>query len=571
MGTGIITAQEGVPGRVFQVRTVYLTENESSGFMGYAGRATRPKRRRVRQRPSARCMTLDCLARLFPAAPGDECDDDNYDDDAGHHQNDDDPPLATDSCDTDSSFSFATLSSPVSSTATTTTTTTANDYGLTSSSITVSSTRSTEASLEFPRLETCLDAGSAVYFSSGASSTTSSTASPRAGAAAVAAVSSLRRRHVTATRNHHASPKKKNAVVRLIDSIGRQGAHPLYMHGSFIVEIPTVFRDKVLETATRGHERKPCFAVSRMYLPGCSSGGEAAAAATGNGVSTADEKELFQRITLSDDGVSLRDTPNAGGASVRSEVMSMEVLKRTFGATLRATEMQVWYYPPNGPITDYVCEINGEILGVSVTRAFNFADPDAFTPESARHLLNKKLQGVINSTNNVLFPGFTRQILHVFCHSARVARTLAEQYRCVRSEKRANTIVLLTICDADWIYTERLYLEKKVPVPKTERRTHRLVINGDGDEVLEEIKPKKKPKKPIPASMFPTGRRARKRTLRIKNRKRLWFLWWCWYRVKDAARVTARFAVPPLWACAVFLYSMAAWLMCVVKSSLFSI
>ena len=54
--------------------------------------------------------------------------------------------------------------------------------------------------------------------------------------------------------------------------------------------------------------------------------------------------------------------------------------------------MEVSYFPEGGSITDYVCEIFGTKVGVSVTRAMKFRGGD-FTEEDAEHLLNKKLKG----------------------------------------------------------------------------------------------------------------------------------------------------------------------------------
>lgn len=54
--------------------------------------------------------------------------------------------------------------------------------------------------------------------------------------------------------------------------------------------------------------------------------------------------------------------------------------------------MEVEYFPEGGSITDYVCEIFGTRLGVSVTRAMKYGGGD-YTLEDACHLLNKKLRG----------------------------------------------------------------------------------------------------------------------------------------------------------------------------------
>lgn len=54
--------------------------------------------------------------------------------------------------------------------------------------------------------------------------------------------------------------------------------------------------------------------------------------------------------------------------------------------------MEVSYFPEGGSITDYVCEIFGTKVGVSVTRAMKFWGGE-FTVEDAEHLLRKKLKG----------------------------------------------------------------------------------------------------------------------------------------------------------------------------------
>jgi len=54
--------------------------------------------------------------------------------------------------------------------------------------------------------------------------------------------------------------------------------------------------------------------------------------------------------------------------------------------------MEVSYFPYGGSITDYVCEIFGHKVGVSVTRAMKYRG--VFMEEDAVTLLNKKLLGI---------------------------------------------------------------------------------------------------------------------------------------------------------------------------------
>eukprot|EP01063_Lacrimia_lanifica_P017544 TRINITY_DN24603_c0_g1_i1.p1 TRINITY_DN24603_c0_g1~~TRINITY_DN24603_c0_g1_i1.p1 ORF type:complete len:450 (+),score=97.75 TRINITY_DN24603_c0_g1_i1:300-1649(+) len=211
--------------------------------------------------------------------------------------------------------------------------------------------------------------------------------------------------------------------------------------------------------AALAHPHMPCFAATEVVC--------------GRSVT-------FERIPLSEGGLALRDTPNAGGASVRSETLSFEVLRRAFGAELKATETQVWYYPRDSNMTDYVCSIGGATIGVSVTRAFRYKKPcDAcaprFTAAEAARLLGKKLSGANAATKAVLYPEFSRQILHVWCPSMDVAEELLRAYRRLKAETRANTVVLVSVAPSEWLYTERLddgahKKKPKGPVPPAKPR-----------------------------------------------------------------------------------------------------
>jgi hypothetical protein len=106
--------------------------------------------------------------------------------------------------------------------------------------------------------------------------------------------------------------------------------------------------------------------------------------------------------------------PNAGGNSVNSEAMSFEVLHRLYGARLVKTEMAIEYWHPNWKKTDYSVVLYGRRIGVSVTRAMKYRG--VFTPEDARWLLYKKLNGVNISTVGVVREDrWEKQILHLWC------------------------------------------------------------------------------------------------------------------------------------------------------------
>ncbi len=154
--------------------------------------------------------------------------------------------------------------------------------------------------------------------------------------------------------------------------------------------------------------------------------------------------ETYERANLSPDGQRLFDTPNAGGSSTESEVMSFEILRACEGATLLKTETEVAYSTASGAITDILVKIDGKRVGVSVTRAYrptNQSFPDA----DVKALIQKKLEG-INASSLRVKPEdrWVKQILHVFAANKAQADAVVRVLPTIDAAIRANTIVLLT-------------------------------------------------------------------------------------------------------------------------------
>ena len=157
--------------------------------------------------------------------------------------------------------------------------------------------------------------------------------------------------------------------------------------------------------------------------------------------------ETYEKASLSSDGQRMYETPNAGGSSTESEVMSLEVLRACEGAKLLKTETQIGYSdatagPPS--ITDILVEIGGKKVGVSVTRAYrpqNLSFPDS----DVKALLEKKLEGV-NRSSERLKPEdkWVKQILHVFAATKAQADAVVRVLPTIDAAVRSDTIVLLT-------------------------------------------------------------------------------------------------------------------------------
>jgi hypothetical protein len=158
--------------------------------------------------------------------------------------------------------------------------------------------------------------------------------------------------------------------------------------------------------------------------------------------------ETFERSSLSTGGQTLFDTPNAGGSSGESEVMSFEVLRHCEGASLLKTETDIMYQPPDdsgaSSITDILVEIGGKKVGVSVTRAYR-PSTQPFPDADVKALLEKKLEGVNRSSVRVLpADKWVKQILHVFSVNKAATDAIARVLPTISAALRADTIVLVT-------------------------------------------------------------------------------------------------------------------------------
>ncbi|KAF7729454.1 hypothetical protein EC973_004434 [Apophysomyces ossiformis] len=149
----------------------------------------------------------------------------------------------------------------------------------------------------------------------------------------------------------------------------------------------------------------------------------------------------------------LFSTPNAGGTSIISEALSLEVLHRLFGVDLLKTERELRYAPLSGPITDYSCQTTrGKhvTLGVSVTRAMAFRR--RFTKDDATKLLTKKLQGILRSSQTVRNETFDRQVLHVWTESGTDAAVVRRVCSKLSDEIKANTFIFVTSINSKTVF-----------------------------------------------------------------------------------------------------------------------
>jgi hypothetical protein len=153
---------------------------------------------------------------------------------------------------------------------------------------------------------------------------------------------------------------------------------------------------------------------------------------------------------LSEGGQAIVEAGNAGGNSLMSEVFAYEVLYRCEAAALLKTETEITYMNPQGKITDLLVGLDEQKIGVSVTRAVAWPFDEPYPPETASALLEKKLQGVLDSSANVAAEdAWVRQILHVMAYTPQHAEELEIAWGALPDALKADTIVIVTVTDGD--------------------------------------------------------------------------------------------------------------------------
>lgn len=158
---------------------------------------------------------------------------------------------------------------------------------------------------------------------------------------------------------------------------------------------------------------------------------------------------------LTTGGQKIATSPNAGGSSIMSETFAFEALARCELASLLKIETEIVYTTP-GKITDELVQIDGLKIGVSVVRAMTYPRTNPYTEALAKSILEKKLQGILDSTQNVAPEDkWKKQILHVLADTQQHADVLRTVWEKTSATLRADTVVVVTVTNGsdDPIYT----------------------------------------------------------------------------------------------------------------------
>ena len=136
---------------------------------------------------------------------------------------------------------------------------------------------------------------------------------------------------------------------------------------------------------------------------------------------------------------------NAGGSSGCSEIISMQLLVDCQNAVVLKTENEI-LYQTEGKETDFLVSIEGQPVGVSVSRAYKGPFTTTYSVADATNLLEKKLEGVNESSLNV-HPddAWVKQILIIWTLHPDWADKVETAWLALGPELKADTILLVTV------------------------------------------------------------------------------------------------------------------------------
>lgn len=150
------------------------------------------------------------------------------------------------------------------------------------------------------------------------------------------------------------------------------------------------------------------------------------------------------QLKLSADAVRVRDVdPMRGGigrgfSAAISECLSFEILHRTFSAELVSTERELFCHDV---IADYLAQIFGKQILVSVTRAYQYGGGSLDVDEAA-NLIDRKISGLLQAAKKMTTP--VVPVLHLWAADNDTADALKTTLDSNRSVKKSGVVVLIT-------------------------------------------------------------------------------------------------------------------------------
>jgi hypothetical protein len=157
---------------------------------------------------------------------------------------------------------------------------------------------------------------------------------------------------------------------------------------------------------------------------------------------------------LTPGGQAIYGSASVGGSAVLSEVFAFEVLARCEGASLLKLGSEI-VYSQSGKTTGLLVAIDGNKVGVSVTRAVSFPPQNPYPTQQASALLESKLTDIQASSQNVApEDAWVKQILVVMSYSDMHANAIEDAWLALDAETKADTVVYVVTTDGsdDFLY-----------------------------------------------------------------------------------------------------------------------
>lgn len=149
-------------------------------------------------------------------------------------------------------------------------------------------------------------------------------------------------------------------------------------------------------------------------------------------------------------GQQIYDEGNLNPGSLYSEIVAYEVLARCETAALLKTEATIVYTNPMGKKTDFLAEIDGLKIGVSVVRAVGFPKDAPWTVAQADTILKGKLGDIqLSSANVAPEDAWVKQILSVVAYGPMHKESLLTAYAALDPALKADTLLVITVTDGD--------------------------------------------------------------------------------------------------------------------------
>jgi hypothetical protein len=153
---------------------------------------------------------------------------------------------------------------------------------------------------------------------------------------------------------------------------------------------------------------------------------------------------------LTTGGQSILAAGEFSGSALLSEVFAFEVLARAEGASLVKTEQEILYKDVSGKKADFLVEIDGVRIGVTVARAVTFPLDNPYPVATAEALLNSKLANIQASSANVqAADAWAKQILSIIASRPDYIEVLRTAWESVPAGVKANTILYVTGTSGD--------------------------------------------------------------------------------------------------------------------------